>query len=294
LAQGLPLPIPHAPLPVSRLLGVAKPQLLKSDMWAQREIEQGPVMPWRPYGSAHAAGSAEDAVVPTVYVDSSRRRDVEGFSADLESLGAPANAPPEAMEYARMDAGALLFRLAGPDKPLFEELKAAVLAKDASAFTEALESGRVGNRAMRMDLQAAINKGDKAAIADAIRRLGLPALNTMMAKSGPKPAMVKEIGGPFDPVMGTERRCAVDAYLGGKPVYPKNFEMRRPLTQEGDPVVYSTIALGYDAAAWELDCLFHAYVYDAANAAADLCIEAEGTGELDGRLNGTRPFGMKY
>mmetsp|Transcript_8319 Transcript_8319/g.23367 ORF Transcript_8319/g.23367 Transcript_8319/m.23367 type:complete len:264 (+) Transcript_8319:98-889(+) len=263
-------------------------------MWAQREIpEQGPVMPWRPFGSA-AQVNPEDVPVPTVYVDANRRRDAEGFAAQLEELGAPANAPPEAMEYARMDAAALLQRLAGPDRVLLEELQAAVVAKDMAAFTAALEGGKVGNRPQRQDLSSALQKGDKAVIADALRRLGLPALNTMMAKSGPKPQMVKEVGGPFDPVMGTERRCAVDSYLGGRPVYPKSFEMRRPLTQEAEPVVYSTIALGYDAAAWELDCLFHAYVYDAANAAADLCIEAEGTGELDGRLNGTRPFGMKY
>mmetsp|Transcript_100409 Transcript_100409/g.266916 ORF Transcript_100409/g.266916 Transcript_100409/m.266916 type:complete len:260 (-) Transcript_100409:69-848(-) len=253
----------------------------------------GLVMPWRPYGNA-AEVNPDEAPVPAIYVDANRRREVEGFAADLEGLGAPESAPPEAMEYARMDAGALLMRIAGPDKQLFEELKAAVLAKDMAAFTSALENGKVGNRSMRMELQAAANKGDKAGMADAIRRLGLPALNIMMARSGPRPQMVKEVGGPFDPVMGTERRCAVDAYLGGKPVYPKSFDMRRPLTQESDPVVYSTIQLGYDAAAWELDCLYHAYVHDAANAALDLMIEAEGTGELDGRLNGTRPFGQKY
>eukprot|EP00413_Alexandrium_margalefii_P046791 CAMPEP_0204606646 /NCGR_PEP_ID=MMETSP0661-20131031/59212_1 /ASSEMBLY_ACC=CAM_ASM_000606 /TAXON_ID=109239 /ORGANISM="Alexandrium margalefi, Strain AMGDE01CS-322" /LENGTH=267 /DNA_ID=CAMNT_0051617987 /DNA_START=61 /DNA_END=864 /DNA_ORIENTATION=- len=267
-------------------------------MWAQREIvpahynAQGPVMPWRPYGTPEM--SAEDAPVPTVYVEASRRRDAEAFAGQLEEMGAPPHAPPEAMEYARMDAAALLQRLAGPDKALLEELQAAVVAKDMAAFAAALEGKKVGNRSLRQELQAASSKGDKAGMADALRRLGLPALNVMMARSGPRPVMAKEIGGPHDPVMGTERRCAVDAYLTGKPMYPKSFDMRRPLTQEGDPIVYSTIALGYDAAAWELDCLYHPYVHDAANAACDLMIEAEGTGELDGRLNGTRPFGMKY
>uniref|UniRef100_A0A7S4VQB8 Uncharacterized protein n=1 Tax=Alexandrium monilatum TaxID=311494 RepID=A0A7S4VQB8_9DINO len=267
-------------------------------MWAQRDVQaehynaQGPIMPWRPYGAAEV--NPEDAPVPSVYVDTSRRREAEAFAAELEEVGAPPNAPPEAMEYARMDAAALLLRIAGSDKALLEELQAAVVKKDMSAFAEALERNKVGTRSLRQELQAAAGKGDKAGMADALRRLALPALNLMMARSGPKPQMAKEVGGPFDPVMGTERRCAVDAYLTGKPMYPKSFEMRHPLTQEGNPTVYSTIALGYDAAAWELDCLYHPYVHDAANAALDLMIEAEGTGELDGRLNGTRPFGMKY
>jgi len=267
-------------------------------MWARREIlpehynAQGPVMPWRPWGNFEV--NPEDVPVPSVYVDAAKRRDAESFAAELENLGPPANAPPEALEYARIDAAALLHRLAGSDSALQEELQAAVLAKDAAAFVAALDSKKVGSSALRKDIEAGVRNNDKNLIADALRRMALPALNNMMARSGPKPQMAKEIGGPFDPVMGTERRCAVDAYLTGKPMHPKSFDMRRPLTQEGEPTVYATIALGYDAATWEQDCQFHPYVQDAANAVMDLAIEAEGTGYLDGRLDGTRPFGTKY
>jgi len=236
----------------------------------------------------------EDAPVPSGYVDAGKRRDAEAFAAQLEGLGAPPSAPPEALEYARMDAAALILRLAGTDKTLLEDLQAALIAKDVEAFLSALESKKVGTRVLRQELEVALRTKDKAALAHTLRMLGLPALNAMMAKSGPRPQMAKEVGGPHDPVMGTERRCAVDAYLTGKPIYPKSFEMRRPPNQEYDPIIYSTIALGYDAAAWEQDCAFHPYVHDAANAVSDLCIEAHGTGELDGRLLGTRPFGAKY
>jgi len=267
-------------------------------MWARREIlpahynAQGPMMPWSPWGGAEV--NPEDVPVPSVYVDATRRRDAEAFAAQLEEIGAPPTAPPEALEYARIDAAALLQRLAGADRALLEELQAALVAKDGEAFCRALEAKKVGTSSLRKDLEAGMKKGDKPAMADALRRMGLPALNTMMARSGPKPVMAKEIGGPFDPVMGTERRCAIDCYLTGKPIYPKSFEDRRPLVQESEPVVYATIALGYDAATWEQDCQFHPYVQDAANAVMDLAIEAHGTGELDGRLNGTRPFGTKY
>lgn len=266
-------------------------------MWARREIlpehynAQGPIMPWHSWGGPV---SPEDVPVPSVYLDASRRRDAESFASQLEEIGAPAGAPPEALEYARLDAAALLQRLAGADQTLLEELQAAVLAKSAGAFINALESAKVGSSSTRKDLEAGVRNADKAAMADALRRMGLPSLNNLMARSGPKPVMAKEIGGPFDPVMGTERRCAVDCYLSGKPMYPKSFDMRRPLTQDGEPVVYATIALGYDAATWEQDCQFHPYVQDAANAVSDLAIEAQGTGYLDGRLDGTRPFGTKY
>jgi len=268
-------------------------------MWARREIlpehynAQGPILPWQPYG-AMGTVSPEEATVPSVYVDASKRRDAEAFAAQLEELGAPSFAPAEALAFARMDAAALLMRLAGNDKPLLDELQAALIAKDMEAFLATLESKKVGTRGGRQELEAAVKAKDKPAMAHALRMLCLPALNLMMAKSGPKVQVGWEIGGPFDPVMGTERRCAIDAYLTGKPMYPKSFEMRRPPTQEFDPICYASISLGYDAASWEQDCLFHSYVHDAANAISDLAIEAHGTGELDGRLNGTRPFGQKY
>jgi len=251
------------------------------------------ILPWRPYGSAHdEMGLAE--TVPTVYVEAGQRRDAEAFASQLESLGAPADAPSEALEYARLDAAALLLRLAGTDKALLEDLQAALVSKDMAAFAAALESKKVGSRSLRSDLEAAARNGDKRALADALRRLALPALNNMMARSAGKPQMGMEVAGPHDPLMGTERRCAVDCYLTGKPICPKSFEMRRPPNQEYDPIVYATISLGYDAAQWEQDCAYHPFVHDAANAVSDLAVEAHGTGYLDGRLDGSRPFGVKY
>lgn len=269
-------------------------------MWARREIlpehynAQGPILPWHSPFAAGGGFNPEDAPVPTVYVDANARRDVEAFSAQMEELGTPANAPPEAMEYARMDASAMLSRLAGGDKQLFEDLQAAVMAKNMQALLNVLEDKKVGTRSLRQELGAAIQSGDKKAAAEALRRMDQPALNAMRARTAGRPMYGKEIGGPQDIVMGTERRATSDVWLTGKPVYPASFEMSRPYNQESEPTVYGTIALGYDAAAWEQDCLFHAYVYDAGNAIMDLAIEAAGTGVLDGRLNGTRGFGPKY
>lgn len=269
-------------------------------MWARREIlpehyqAQGPILPWQSPFAAAPAVNPEDAPVPTVYVDGNKRRDVEAFAYQLEELGAPPMAPPEALAYARMDASALIFALAGHDNQLLNQLQAAVTNKDMIALVDALDDKKVGSRSQRQELRQAFQSEDKRAAADALRRMAQPFVNAMMARSGGRPQMAMEIAGPHDPLMGTERRIAADVYMTGKPVYPKSFEMRRPLTQEGDVITYANMQLGYDAAAWEQDCLFHPYLQDAANAQLDLVIESMGTGYLDGRLMGDRPFGPRY
>jgi len=269
-------------------------------MWARREIlpehynAQGPVLPWQAPFAAAPPVNPEDAPVPSVYVDSNKRRDVEAFAYQLEDLGAPPMAPPEALAYARMDASALLAALAGPDNNLLESLKGAIMSKNKTELCDILDEKKVGSRSQRQELRAAFQNDDKRAAAEALRRMAQPAINALAARSGGRPQMAMEVAGPHDPLMGTERRLAADAYLVGKPIYPKSMEMRRPLTQESEPILYANMQLGYDAAAWEQDCLFHAYLYDCANAGLDLLIESNGTGYLDGRLMGDRPFGRKY
>jgi len=269
-------------------------------MWARREIlpehhnAQGPILPWQSPFSAAPQISPEEAPVPTIYVDTNKRRDVEAFAYELEELGAPPLAPPEALAYARMDASALLAALAGPDLALLDSLKAAVKSKNKTDLCDILDEKKVGSRAQRMELRSALQNGDKRAAADSLRRLAQPNINAMMARSGGRPQMAMEIAGPHDPLMQNERRMQASVYMTGNPTYPKSFQMRRPLTQEGDPIAYANMQLGYDAAAWEQDCLFHAYMYDCANAQLDLVIESMGTGYLDGRLMGDRPFGPTY
>jgi len=252
------------------------------------------MLPWNWQSQYGQAPTAEEALVPTVYVDTARRRDAEAFASQLEELGAPPRAPPEALGYARMDAAALLQLLAGNDSALLQDLQAAVLAKDMNRLCTLLEEKSIGTRQQRQDLKSAQQSGDKQTAAEVLRKMAQPALNAMMARSGPKPMMAMEVAGPHDPLMGSERRICGDVYLTGKPTKPDRFEMRRPPTQEADPLVFGNLKLGYDAAEWEPDCLFHAYLQDGANALLDLGLEAVETGELDGRLLGTRAGGLKY
>lgn len=228
------------------------------------------------------------------YVESSKRRDVEAFAYQLEDLGAPPMAPPEALAYARMDASALLAAIAGPDNALLESLKAAVMSKNKTDICDILDEKKVGSRTQRQELRQAFESGDKRAAADALRRMAQPSVNALMARSGGRPQVGIEIAGPHDPIMEVERRTAATVYLTGKAEFPKSFEMRRPVTQDGDVITYGHHQLGYDAAAWEQDCLFHAYMYDSVNAQLDMVLEACNTGILDGRLMNVRPFGRRY
>jgi uncharacterized protein YidB (DUF937 family) len=227
-----------------------------------------------------------------IYVEPAQRRAVEAFADSMRDLGTPEDAQPEALDYARMDASAMLSRLAGGDQHLLEELQSAIMQKNMWMFVDALDRAGVGSRSDRLKLRMYVGKGDREAIAASIRILGQGALEQLKQQLGTDPAVGIEVANPSYPLMGTNRRMRQTVYLtGSNDNDPISFR-RPPNAKERPPVVYTATELGDDAADWEFKTEFHAYLLDGINAAENLMLEAKNEGMLDGRC--LEPWGGGY
>jgi hypothetical protein len=243
-------------------------------------------------------GWEEDWEPPVVYVDASNRNKVEAFAKQMESLGVPEDCESsEYLPYCRMDASALLIHLANEKPGLLEKMQAAIMSKDADAFTDALSNafGVLSRDAIR-SIRTACEAGDKEALAEWLRSLAEEGVAGLMQEAEEGAQTAREVGNATDPPCGTERRCKVDEYLTTWTL-PEGVTTIAPIPPDPhrnnkDAIAYWNISLGDDAASWEQQQLFHPYVYDGCNAASDLMQESRGVGFLDGRTVGLRGQGI--
>lgn len=237
-------------------------------------------------------GRGDTSESAKIYVEPDQRRTVEAFADRMRDLGAPEDAQPEVADYARMDASAMLVRLAGGDQHLLEELQSAVMQKNMWMFADALDRAGVGSRSDRLKLRTYIGKGDREAIAASIRIIGQGALEQLKQRMGTDPAVGIEVANPSYPLMGTNRRCRQTVYLTGENDNDPASFRRPPNAKERPPVVYTATELGDDAQDWEFKTEYHAYMLDGINAAENLVLEAKNEGFLDGRCSS--PWGGGY
>merc|ERR1719401_3052061 len=109
----------------------------------------------RPVDGSKEAEAVEE--VPEVIVEGQKRRDAESFAAKLQSakIGS-AMESPEYLAYSRMDAAALLTRIA-KDKPgLLQALQDAIIKKDLEAFITALEAEKGASPKEISDLKSTL------------------------------------------------------------------------------------------------------------------------------------------
>jgi hypothetical protein len=262
--------------------------------WRQSMIDNN----WeaRPVDGSKEAEDAEET--PEVIVEGQKRRDAESFAAKLQSAKIGASMEnPEYLAYSRMDAAAMLTRIA-KDKPgLLQALQDAIIAKDLTAFVKALEDQKGAKPREIADLKAALKKKDTDGFAEVLRGIAMPELQKLANQyaADHEEHWGVEVAGPTDPLMGNERRCKADMWVT---CYDQNRYSNGDMLGV-EPVVhgrpkqlanisYATISLGYDHDKWEEDTLYHPYVLDTVNAQSDLCMEANGFARLDGRIIGDR------
>merc|ERR1719401_3020527 len=133
----------------------------------------------RPVDGSKEAEAVEE--VPEVIVEGQKRRDAESFAAKLQSekIGSTMESP-EYLAYARMDASALLTRIA-KDKPgLLQALQDAIIKKDLQAFIVALEEQKAAKPKDLSDLRAALKSKNTDAFADVLRRIAMPELQKII------------------------------------------------------------------------------------------------------------------
>jgi len=219
-----------------------------------------------------------------ILVEPERRRGVEEFASRLTDMETPATTPQRA-EFARMDASALLSKLARGSEELLEVLRNAVLSQDMEAFVDALDANQVGSKLDRNNLRHFVTKQDREAIAASLRLLARSADERPMQEVAQVDVGI-EMASPFYPLMGDNRRLRCTTYLRGNNLHdPVRF--RRPPNSEAAPMTATAISLGDATDHWEQSMLYHPYMLDGANAAMDLMSEAAGYGHLDGRIDGS-------
>jgi len=238
----------------------------------------------------------DDWEPPELYVEASVRKDVEAFAKKMESLGNPEECDaPEYLPYCRMDASALLSRLAGGNTDILRKLQDALMTKDMEAFCDALQTVFFGERDFIQEMRASAQAGDKDGFAEGLRMLAQAELDRLMEDAELGRSTFREVSNPTDPLMGTERRAKATQYLGTFSL-PPGQKCDAPIPIPGRPdqdaIAYCALQLGDDHATWEEECLMHPYMWDAANAHSDLMQESRGVGFLDGRTVGLRGQGI--
>lgn len=261
-------------------------QYMINDGWAARPVD------------GRKDAEEEEWANPELYIDASKRREVEQFAARLEGANLPATQPaPEYTPYARLDAAALLTRIS-KDKPgLLQALQEAVINKDMEAFVTALENEKGARPPDLTALREAMRKNDMQKFANVLRKIAQPELERILDQhaSQTEAHTGNEIANTTDPLMGSERRCKSDVWVtcydhnrfGDKDMIGLEPIVRgRPKDLQN--LNYQTIELGYDADKWEEEVLFHPYVLDCVNASSDMMMEANGKMRFDGRIIGDR------
>lgn len=223
-----------------------------------------------------------------IMVEPTKRREVEDFAAQLQHIQPP-EAAPEKVEYARMDASAMLARLARGNEELLEVLRSAVLSQDMAAFVDALDKHNIGTKLDRNNLRHFIVKQDRDAIAACLRMIARGSDERLMEETS-QVDVGREVANHAYPLMGNNRRLHITTFLRGNDV-SNPLPFRRPPHSDEPPETCSAIGLGDVAEEWEQSLQFHAYMLDGANAAMDLMSEAAGYGQFDGRLNSNRAYG---
>lgn len=256
--------------------------------------------PWNQEGFDHYATGYDDMgeewEPPTVYVESSDRKEVESFAKKLEELGVPEDCEaPEYMPYCRMDASALLSRLAQGREGMLKQLEDAIVDKDWETFVSKLGNNYIGQRELLAQIRTAAEAGDRETFAEGLRILADPELERLMEKADQQKQNARELANTADPLMGNERRCKCTYYLGHETL-PDGKRSDAPIPvmkdrPDQEAVAYMAIGLGHDADTWEEECQYHPYVWDCWNAGSDLMMESRGVGFLDGRSIGERGMG---
>lgn len=219
-----------------------------------------------------------------ILVEPGKRREVEDFAEQLKQVEPP-EAAPQTVEYARMDASAMLARLSRGDNDVLEVLRSAILSQDMGTFVDALDAHKIGTKLDRTNLRRFVAKQDREAIAACLRMIARSTDERAFSQEATQVDVALEKANHTYPLMGNDRRVITSVFLRGNNVHdPAPF--RRPPNSDRAPETCMAIEYGTAVEAWEKSSLFNVFIADGANAAMDMMSEAAGYGHLDGRVDG--------